>query len=62
MLKARVFYVYFSVLFLFFTEKNPFIYQVTTKGFEAHDFQFFSEQLKKQLQVPVFRVETAFLM
>ena len=39
--KHRYFIYIFQCSFCFFTEKNPFIYQVTTKGFDAKNFLFF---------------------
>lgn len=39
--KHRYFIYIFSVLFLFFHRKNPFMYQVTWKGFDAKNFLFF---------------------
>ena len=40
--KQWCFIYIFQCHFCFFTEKNPFIYQVTTKGFDAKNFSIFN--------------------
>lgn len=51
--------IFFST-FLFFTEKNPFIYQVTTKGFDAHDFHFFQNNEKNSFKLLYFGLKLFF--
>lgn len=36
-----ILYIFFSALFVFSQKKNPFMYQVTWKGFDAKNFLFF---------------------